>query len=90
METAPCIHIDDVHVIVICPYCFKTHKHGSGVLGPRMSHCGVGEYLIGMPMTDTAVHQAIKQHKAKISALRRRAPANPSSAPEVSTAPAHL
>jgi hypothetical protein len=32
----------------------------------------MGEYIIGPPMTDTAIGQAIKQYKAKIEAKRKK------------------
>ena len=72
MPTAPCLFLDDAHAIVLCPFCFQRHKHGSGVLGTRAGHCGMGEYIIGPPMTDTAIGQAIKQYKAKIEAKRKK------------------
>ena len=69
---APCIFLDDTIVIVLCPYCSCRHKHGSGVLGGRSAHCGRGEYVIGAPMSDTEIGQAIKQHKAKIAGMKKK------------------
>ena len=70
MTSAPCIFLDDVHAIVLCPYCSARHKHSSGVIGARAAHCGMGEYMIAAPMTDVAIAQAIKQYKAKIESKR--------------------
>ena len=70
--TAPCLFLDDTVAIVVCPYCFCRHKHGSGVLGRRSAHCGGGEYEIGAPIADSEIGQAIKQYKAKIAAQRKR------------------
>ena len=39
-------------VIVTCPFCHKTHRHGGGeltgepILGQRGSHCGRGDYTL--------------------------------------------
>ena len=65
MLNATCIFLDDVHAIVLCPYCSARHKHGSGVLGARSAHCGMGEYMIAPPITDVCIHQAFKQYNAK-------------------------
>jgi hypothetical protein len=70
MLSAPCIFLDDAHAIVLCPYCSSRHKHGSGVLGTRAAHCGLGEYAIAAPLSDVAIMQAIKQYKAKIESKR--------------------
>jgi hypothetical protein len=46
MLVAQAVSIDSVSVVVLCPYCFKKHKHGSAILGSRSAHCGQGEYQI--------------------------------------------
>ena len=79
---APCIFLDDTVAIVLCPYCSCRHKHGSGVLGWRSAHCGKGEYEIGAPMSDSEIGQAIKQHKAKVAALKKKRVLNKSTQTE--------
>jgi hypothetical protein len=68
---ANCIFVDDVIMIVLCPYCDRIHKHGVANAGSRSAHCGKGEYTIGEVFSDAYVYQAFKQYKQKTEARRR-------------------
>lgn len=41
------ISVDNVHVVIICPFCNKKHTHGScggqGYAGSRVPHCEQSE-----------------------------------------------
>lgn len=71
--TADILYSDEVITIVLCPYCKGKHKHGDlwGANDARQSHCKQGEYLLGNPITDAYLFQAIKE-KRDMSERKRR------------------
>lgn len=69
---ASCVFADESTLIVFCPYCSKLHKHGSGVVGPRVAHCHRGEYIVGGVFSDQFIEQAFKQHQKKLEARRKK------------------
>lgn len=73
MQQAPCVFADETTLLVFCPYCAKLHKHGSGVVGPRVAHCQRGEYVVGEAFSDQFIEQAFKQHQKKLVARRKKA-----------------
>ncbi len=49
-ETVVAREIDDIHVVIICPFCKRKHRHGSNggklVREHRTAHCYKGDYDI--------------------------------------------
>ena len=74
---ANCIFVDDVIMLVLCPYCDRMHKHGIANVGSRSAHCGKGEYTIGEVFSDQFILQAFKQHQMKLKAQRKKVESPP-------------
>lgn len=73
MVEASCVFADESTLIVLCPYCSKLHRHGSGATpGGRVAHCGKGEYFIGTVFSDQYIAQAFKQHQKLLETKRKK------------------
>jgi hypothetical protein len=75
---APIVYFDEAQVIVACPFCRKTHRHGDGgsregVEGSsRSAHCPAGgEYTIRGFYDFSTAGMALSRREADV--LRKRA-----------------
>jgi hypothetical protein len=83
IKSAKILHQDDSCVIVVCPYCFATHRHPLAGGKNRESACFSGEYELGERLTPTDIAYAIRgrermiiskrQYRARVTAEKKAA-----------------
>jgi len=70
---ATTIYADETHVIVICPYCQTTHKHGNAPgANYRSSHCNQGEYKLGPLIEPYYIFKAIERRQFELGRMKEK------------------